>query len=143
VAGLAPVRTAIRRAAGLAPAPTAPPDGRFEVRNAHCDVLVAGAGPAGLMAALVGRAQGARVMLVDEGSEAGGNLLARHAQDRRRPALDWVARVVAELAAMPDVVHLQHATVWGWREHNLLMVQERSPGAPVCASAAGGCGRSG
>jgi sarcosine oxidase subunit alpha len=121
---------AIRRAAGLAQAPKAPPDGRFEVRNAHCDVLVAGAGPAGLMAALVAARAGARVMLVDEGLQAGGNLLSRHAAIGGAPALDWVAGVVAELAAMPDVIHLQQATVWGWREHNLLMVQERAPARP-------------
>lgn len=121
---------AIRRAAGLAPAPAAPPDGRFEVRNAHCDVLVAGAGPAGLMAALVAARAGARVMLVDEGPEAGGNLLARRTMIDGAPALDWVAGAGAELAAMPDVVHLQQSTVWGWREHNLLMVQERAPARP-------------
>ena len=121
---------AIRRAAGLAPAPTAPPEGRFEVRNTHCDVLVAGAGPAGLMAALVAARAGARVMLVDEGTEAGGNLVSRHATIAGTPALTWVAAVVAELAAMPDVMHLQQSTVWGWRDHNLLMVQDRAPGHP-------------
>ena len=119
---------AIRRAAGLAPAPKAPPEGRFEVRNAHCDVLVAGAGPAGLMAALVAGRAGARVMLVDEGLEAGGNLLARHVRIAGQEALDWVADAVTELAALPNVVHLQQATTWGWREHNLVMVQERAPG---------------
>lgn len=121
---------AIRKAAGLASAPSAPPEGRHEVRNTHCDVLVVGAGPAGLMAALVAGRAGVRVMLVDAGLEAGGSLLARDGVIDGAPAPDWVAGAVAELAALPNVRHLQQSTVWGWREHNLLMVQERAPDHP-------------
>ena len=43
--------------------------------HAHADVLVVGAGPAGLTAALTAARAGARVVLVDEQSEAGGSLL--------------------------------------------------------------------
>ena len=117
---------AIRRVAGLARAPEAPP-GRYEARHAHADVLIAGAGPAGLMAALAaGRAE-ARVILADEGVEAGGALLNGRHRIGGRPAMDWVADTVAELAAMENVTHLQDAAVWGYREHNLMMVEERSP----------------
>ena len=42
----------IRRAAGLGRAPREPDPDRYEHMHAHCDVLVVGAGPAGLMAAL-------------------------------------------------------------------------------------------
>ena len=119
---------AIRKAAGLAGAPEAPPEeGHFEAVNAHADALVVGAGPAGLIAALVAGRAGCRVMLVDERSEAGGNLLDRRLEIDGRPAMDWVGDVVAELASMPNVKHLQDATVWAYREHNLLMVNERSP----------------
>lgn len=118
----------IRKAAGLGTAPFAPPRrGRFEVRNAHCDVLIAGAGPAGLMAALASGRAGARVILVDEGLEAGGNLLSRNTSFGDTPALEWVKKITAELAKLPNVTHLQQSTVWAWREHNLLMVQERAP----------------
>ena len=122
----------IRRAAGLARAPATPPArGRYEARNAHADVLVAGAGPAGLMAALTAARTGARVFLADEQAEPGGNLLATRKTIDGRPALDWVADVVAELATMKNVIHLQDATVWGYREHNLVMVAERSPPEPA------------
>ncbi|WP_417601794.1 sarcosine oxidase subunit alpha family protein [Pararhodobacter oceanensis] len=118
----------IRRAAGLASAPSSPPsEGRFEARNAHADVLIAGAGPAGLMAALVAARAGARVFLADEGSEAGGSLLSRDLQIDGAPALDWVANVTAELASLPNVIHLQNTTVWAYREHNLLIANERQP----------------
>lgn len=121
---------AIRRAAGLAAAPSEPPQGAFEARHAHADLLVAGAGPAGMMAALVAGRAGARVIIADEGTEAGGALLNRRLQVDGRPAMDWVAAAVAELASMPNVTCLQNATVWGYREHNLLMVHERAPRNP-------------
>ncbi len=117
----------IRKAAGLAGAPEAPPlDGHFEAVHAHADVLVVGAGPAGLMAALVAGRAGRRVFLADERIEAGGSLLDRRLEIAGRPALDWVAESVAELETMPNVTHLQDASAWAYREHNCLMVNERS-----------------
>nr|WP_306266430.1 sarcosine oxidase subunit alpha family protein [Pararhizobium sp. IMCC3301] len=118
----------IRRAAGLAAAPVGPPScGHFESRHGHADILIAGAGPAGLMAALVAGRAGARVFLADEGTEAGGSLLNRMLWIGDRPAMDWVAEIVSELAAMENVTHLQNTTVWAYREHNLLVVNERLP----------------
>ncbi|MCC6006520.1 MAG: (2Fe-2S)-binding protein [Rhodobacteraceae bacterium] len=122
---------AIRRAAGLAAAPRTPPaEGRYEARYGHCDLLIAGAGPAGLMAAQVAARAGLRVMIVDEGTEPGGALLSRRLQIAGAPALQWVEEAVAELAALPDVIHLQQATVWACREHNYLMATERAPERP-------------
>ncbi|MDF1586444.1 sarcosine oxidase subunit alpha family protein [Marinimicrococcus flavescens] len=121
----------IRRAAGLAAAPQAERrNTRYETRHWHCDVLVAGAGPAGLMAALVAARSGARVLLADEGLEAGGSLLGRKVTVDGRPALDWVAAATAELDGMDNVTRLRDATVWAYREGNLLLVTERSPDAP-------------
>lgn len=119
----------IRKAAGLAPAPAQPPaKGHFEARHAHTDILIAGAGPAGLMAALIAGRSGARVFLADDGTEAGGSLPGRNLQIGGQPAMDWVETTRAELAAMDNVIHLQNATVWAYREHNLLIVNERQPG---------------
>lgn len=118
---------AIRRAAGLAAAPSAPPEGAWEARHAHVDLLIAGSGPAGLVAALIAGRAGARVMIADEGTEAGGSLLNRRLTIVGRPAAEWVAGVVAELATMANVIHLQQATAWAYREHNLVMVHERAP----------------
>ena len=48
--------------------------GYYDKRYAHVDVLVAGAGPAGLAAALAAAEAGARVMLVEEERHTGGSL---------------------------------------------------------------------
>lgn len=118
----------IRKAAGLAAAPAHPPSsGHFEARHAHADVLIAGAGPAGLQAALEAGRAGKRVFLADEGTEAGGSLLNRILTIGGRPAMDWVAEAVEELSRMANVTHLQNATVWAYREHNLMIVNERDP----------------
>ena len=70
---------AIRRVAGLGRAATARDPDQYASRYAHCDVLVVGAGPAGLAAAMVAAEAGARVILCDEQSEFGGSLLAETA----------------------------------------------------------------
>ena len=72
---------------GTGRAPTRPDPDRYAQRYAHCDVLVVGAGPAGLAAALEASADGgARVMLCDEQAEFGGSLLDEPARNDRRPS---------------------------------------------------------
>ncbi len=66
----------IRRAAGLGRAAAEPDPDHYEQANAFCDVLVIGAGPAGLAAALAAGRAGARVILCDEDFRFGGRLLA-------------------------------------------------------------------
>ncbi|NCW31504.1 MAG: FAD-dependent oxidoreductase, partial [Alphaproteobacteria bacterium] len=66
----------IRHAAGLGKAADDHNDpDRYEKTHAHCDVLVAGGGAAGLMAAMQAAKGGARVILADEQNEFGGWLL--------------------------------------------------------------------
>ncbi len=83
---------AIRAVAGLGRAPREPDPDRYLHRYAHCDVLVIGAGPAGLAAAAAAAAKHQRVILCDEQAEAGGSLLSR--PDTRIDGLaasDWIA----------------------------------------------------
>lgn len=118
----------IRRMAGLGKAPvTHKPEERYEKRYHHCDVLIIGAGPAGLAAALSAGKSGARVMLVDEQVEAGGSLLNSERELNGKPALDWVAETVSSLQQIPEVVHLQRTTAVGYYDHNMVYALEHEP----------------
>ena len=89
---------------GLGRAPTAPDPDRYAQRYAHCDVLVVGAGPAGLAPRCAAAAAGARVMLCDEQAELGGSLLddPRGNRSTGDPAQQWLAESLADLAAAPE-----------------------------------------
>jgi sarcosine oxidase subunit alpha len=115
----------IRRAAGMGKAPAEPDPDRYERMHGSCDVLVVGAGPAGIAAALAAARTGARVVLADEQAEPGGHLLGRTAEIDGRPALDWVASALTMLSSMPEVTILRRATVEGAYDHMLFGVAER------------------
>jgi sarcosine oxidase, subunit alpha len=116
----------IRAAAGLGHAPVSPDPDRYLQQYAHCDVLVIGAGPAGLAAALAASAHGARVVLCDEQSELGGSLLAEtQATIDGMPAAQWLQDVVEKLRHHADVVLLPRTTAFGWFPDNFIGLAER------------------
>ncbi len=117
----------IRHAAGLGKAADIHNDpDRYDRTHAHCDMLIAGGGAAGLFAARQAGQSGARVILADEQSEFGGWLLgeADLEIDGKMPA-DWISSIVAELRAMPNVTLLPRTTVFGYMDHNFLTLVER------------------
>src|SRR5579863_4875873 len=118
----------IRAAAGLGRAPTQPDPDRYASRYAHCDVLVVGAGPAGLAAAAAAAAAGARVMVCDEQHEFGGSLLSDGPRTAPnigdRPAARWLNETLTELAAR-EVTLLPRTTAFGYFPHNLVALNER------------------
>ncbi|HXA26664.1 MAG TPA: sarcosine oxidase subunit alpha family protein [Acetobacteraceae bacterium] len=117
---------AIRAASGLGRAPTAPDPDRYAQRFAHCDVLVIGAGPAGLAAALAASAGGARVLVCDEQAELGGSLLAEtEASIDGKPAAVWLSETIAELTRHPEVTLFPRTTAFGWFPDNMIGLAER------------------
>jgi sarcosine oxidase subunit alpha len=83
---------AIRRAAGLGRASLEEDPDTYEVAHAFCDVLVIGAGPAGLAAALAAARSGARVILCDEDFVLGGRLNSELHEIDGSPGGAWAAR---------------------------------------------------
>ncbi|KGD99912.1 sarcosine oxidase subunit alpha family protein [Rhizobium sp. YS-1r] len=115
----------IRHAAGLGKvAMQADPD-RYEKSWAHCDLLVIGAGPTGLMAALAAGRAGARVILADEGFRLGGSLLGESASVGGMTATDFAGTVIEELAALPNVTLMARTTVFGWYDDMVFGAVER------------------
>ena len=116
----------IRSAAGLGRAPALADPDRYASLYAHCDVLVVGAGPAGIAAALAAAQGGARVILCDEQAELGGSLLAESsAQIDGVPANAWLVQALATLAACPRVRLLPRTTAFGYFLHNAIALNER------------------
>jgi sarcosine oxidase subunit alpha len=115
----------IRRAAGMGRAPLTPDPDEYEKRYAHCDVLVVGAGPAGLAATLSAARAGARVILADEGAALGGSLRFERTEVDAASALDWVGTVQRELGSLPRVRVLSRTSVFGCYDHNLYTLVER------------------
>lgn len=94
--------------------------------HVHTDVLVVGAGPAGLAAAREASRSGARVMLLDERPEAGGTL--REAAGEQIDGVDaaqWIDQVTDELAAAEETTHLQRTTVFGSYDANYILAAQR------------------
>jgi sarcosine oxidase subunit alpha len=115
----------IRRAAGPAGIPTAPDPETYEHRHAHCDVLVVGGGPTGLMAATAVARAGLRVMVVDEHPEWGGSLLADPVELNSDTSEAWIEARVGELSGLADCQMRLRTTVVGHHDHNYLIALER------------------
>ncbi|MBK0399555.1 (2Fe-2S)-binding protein [Limibaculum sp. M0105] len=120
----------IRRMAGLGridPANCPPAD--CPRINAQCDLLIIGAGPAGLAAARAAARKGRAVWLVDEAPEPGGSLRWRGGFIDGADWREFVDAVQAEVLAAGGRV-LARTTLWGAFDHGLFAAWERRTGLP-------------
>ncbi len=111
----------IRKAAGLGKAPTEEDPDQYASRYLHCDVLIVGAGPAGLAAALSAGRSGADVVVVDEHVEAGGTLLSEPSIEiDGTAAWSWLEKTMAELDSLSNVRVMSRTTAIGYYHQNMV-----------------------
>ena len=110
----------IRRAAGLGDAPGEADPDRFAQRAAFCDVLVVGAGPAGLDAALSAAEAGERVMLVEQDRVLAPSLLS----DPQKLDDAWAQTTAARIRALGGRILLR-TTAAGYWDDNLIILTQR------------------
>ncbi|MFK3964690.1 sarcosine oxidase subunit alpha [Ensifer adhaerens] len=116
----------IRRAAGLGVTPTEADPDHYASRYAHCDVLVIGAGVAGLSAALAAAKAGAKVIICDEQPEVGGALRYESGTTiDGKDGWDWAQETAKTLASMENVTVLTRTTGFGYYNHNFVGLVER------------------
>ena len=115
----------IRRAAGLGSLSRLEDPDTYDKGYLHCDLLIIGAGPAGLMAALTAGRAGLRVVLADEDFRMGGRLNAETHAIGDHTGADWAARAIAELTSLPNLRLMNRTTVTGAFDHGIYSAVER------------------
>jgi sarcosine oxidase subunit alpha len=115
----------IRKAAGLGSLSLLDDPDVYDKGFLHCDLLVIGAGPAGLMAALTAGRSGANVILADEDFTFGGRLNSETFGIGDDAGAVWAAGAVAELASLPNVRLMVRTTVIGAFDHGIYGAVER------------------
>ncbi|MBB5750776.1 sarcosine oxidase subunit alpha family protein [Micrococcus sp. TA1] len=100
----------------------------YDHKYVHTDVLVVGAGPAGLAAAREAARTGARTILMDDQPTAGGSLLS--GRDETIDGVDarqWAQDTLTELAGAEDFTYLPRTTAFGSYDANFVVaVQHRT-----------------
>ncbi|MCL4066800.1 sarcosine oxidase subunit alpha family protein [Pseudomonas sp. GX19020] len=115
----------IRRSAGLGKPPEEADADRYEYTYGHADILIAGGGIAGLQAALVAGASGAKVLLLEQTAHWGGRAPVDGDIIDGKPAEAWIAQALQTLGAMENVSFRARTMVSGVYDHGYVLAEER------------------
>ncbi|MBZ4022849.1 sarcosine oxidase subunit alpha [Rhodobacter sp. TJ_12] len=115
----------VRQAAGLGAAPTKADADRYEQAYAYCDVLVAGGGVAGLMAALKAAAEGKRVLVAEQTAHWGGRAPVDGGEIEGMAPEAWVKKTLEALGKMDNVRLMTRTMVAGLHDHGYAILYER------------------
>ncbi|MGB0799737.1 MAG: 2Fe-2S iron-sulfur cluster-binding protein, partial [Planktomarina sp.] len=115
----------IRKAAGLGSISFEDDPDAYDKGFLHCDLLIIGAGPAGLAAALTAGRSGADVIIADEDFVMGGRLNGETFTLGDDHGATWANATVAELASLPNVRVMPRTTIIGAFDHGTYGAVER------------------
>lgn len=115
----------IRQAAGLGSLSLKADPDDYDKGFLHCDLLIIGAGPSGLMAALTAGRSGADVILADEDFRMGGRLNSEVLSVDDQTGSDWAVTTLSELASLPNVRLMPRTTILGAFDHGIYGAVER------------------
>ena len=115
----------IRKAAGFGVVSTKHDNERYEHKYEYCDLLITGSGPSGLASAYAAAKNGARVILAEDKSRFGGSLLTSEVSIGNQNGKDWADNIIGELKKMPNVTIKNRSQVFGYYDHNMLVMSER------------------
>ena len=115
----------VRKAAGFGVASTKHDQEKYEHKYEYCDLLVTGSGPSGLASAYAAAKNGAKVILAEDKPRFGGSLLTSEVNIGNQSGKEWADKIVTELKEMPNVIVKNRAQVFGYYDHNMLVMSER------------------
>jgi len=115
----------IRKAAGFGVVTTNHDKERYEHKYEYFDLLVAGSGPSGLASAYAAAKNGARVILAEDKPRFGGSLLTSEVSIGNLSGKEWTENIISELKSMPNVTVKNRSQVFGYYDHNMLVMSER------------------
>ena len=115
----------IRMAAGFGEASIKHDKERYEHKYEYCDLLVTGSGPSGLASAYAAAKNGARVILAEDKPRYGGSLLTSDVNIGNQTGVEWSEKIIAELKSMSNVTVKNRSQVFGYYDHNMLVMSER------------------
>ena len=115
----------IRRSAGLGRAPKDRDADRYEQAYAFCDLLVVGGGIAGLQAARIAGAAGARVILLEQTPNWGGRAPVDGDVIDGAPAEQWINATLEALGKMENVTLKSRCMAFGSYDHGYVLAEER------------------
>ena len=115
----------IRKTAGFGVVSPDHDQERYEHKYEYCDLLVTGSGPSGLSSAYAAAQNGARVILAEDKARFGGSLLTSEVSIGNQTGKEWAEKIISELKSMPNVIVKNRSQVFGYYDHNMLVMSER------------------
>jgi sarcosine oxidase, subunit alpha len=112
----------IRKSAGLGKVSFNPPAADYRKRSLHADLVVVGAGPAGLAAALEAADAGVGVLIIDRDPELGGALNYARFDIEGETAKSTLGELAERARGHGNITLLLGATCNGWYGDNYLPV---------------------